>query len=57
MFSAIFADAASINLPSNEAAPWPAFAASSKAIKILFALSTSAGGGVNTSFASSICEG
>ena len=57
MFSAIFADAASISLPSNEAAPWPAFAASSKAIKILFALSTSAGGGVNTSFASSICEG
>ena len=35
IFSAIFADAASINLPSNEAAPCPAFAASSKAIKIL----------------------
>ena len=57
MFSAILADAASIILPSNWAAPFPAFAALSSSSKILFALVTSDDGGEKTLFASSICDG
>src|SRR5207245_1584729 len=54
---AMRADAASIMRPSSWAAPRPARAASSRALKIRRARSTSAGGGVNTSFASATCDG
>ena len=57
IFSAIRADAASIILPSNCAAPFPSFAAFSNSSRILFALFTSVSGGENTLFAKSICEG
>ncbi len=45
MFSAIRAEAASIILPSNCAAPFPSFAALSSSSRIFFALLTSASGG------------
>jgi len=45
IFSAIRAEAASIILPSNCAAPFPSFAALSNSSIILFALFTSASGG------------
>ena len=54
---AIFSEAASINRPSNAAAPFPCAAASFNAIKIRFAFSTSAVGGVKISLANSTCEG
>src|SRR6184192_1302288 len=57
MFRAMRADAASIIRPSSWAAPRPARAASSRALKIRRARSTSGGGGVNTSFASASCDG
>ena len=57
MFSAIRAEAASIILPSNCAAPFPSLDAFSNSSKILFALLTSVSGGEKTSFASFIWEG
>ena len=54
MFSAILAEAASIILPSNWAAPLPSFAALSSSSRILFALFTSASGGEKTLTATSL---
>jgi len=54
IFFAIRAEAASIILPSNCAAPFPSFAALSSSSRIFFALLTSVSGGENTLFARSI---
>ena len=57
IFSAIRAEAASIILPSNCAAPFPSFAALSNSSRILLALLTSDSGGEKTLLARSICDG
>ena len=57
MFFAIRAEAASIILPSSDAAPLPCASASLSASRMRSARSTSSAGGVKTSLASSICEG
>ncbi len=56
-FFAIFSEAASIILPSSEAAPLPWASASLSATMMRSARSTSLAVGENTSLASSICEG
>jgi hypothetical protein len=56
-FLAIFSDAASIILPSSEAAPLPWASASFSAMMMRLAFSISAGSGENTALASSIWEG
>src|SRR3990170_910442 len=50
-------EAASSMRPSSVTAPWPRLAASAMASRIRWARVTSASVGVNTSFASAICEG
>jgi hypothetical protein len=56
-FSAILIEAASIRRPSSDTAPLPSAAASRIASMMRRVRSTSRGAGVNTSLASSICDG
>jgi hypothetical protein len=55
--SAILSDAASISRPSSDTAPRPSRAASAIAATIRRVFSAAAASGVNTSLASSICDG